>query len=284
MFIRHITIQNLGAISFFEAEFSQQVTLLRCRHTAELSAALAFLMYRDDIPEHWLQENTRLRAQISLAGVDYALSAISQDGRLQLSVTDPEGADATALYQYTLRHCQEQDAAEIFDGKDRTLPLRLCRYRYRAEGDNLSVKTRRLADTHTFRQYLLQYIKAFRPEPIHSQKQYQIATTPCGKFTARFPGVPGKVYLSETEQRLFHYLCFLHVAEFWAGFEKLRDLHHEKKPLVIQNFLELLDESADIRTLLTRTRKLQRQIIVLTPQQINMRKDDTNVSICKIGL
>lgn len=266
MFIRHISIQNLGEISAFRATLARKVTQLRCRHTEELSAALAYFLCREDIPERWLQEDTRLTAQISLAGVDYALCAIYQDGRLQLSVTDPEGKDATALYLYTLRHCREQDAAEAFDGKDRTLPLRLCRYRYRLDGDSLSAKTRQLADTNTFRNYLLQYIKGFRPEPIHCQKKYQIAMTPCGKFTACFPGVSGKVYLSETEQRLFHYLCFLHVAEFWAGFEKLRDLHHEKKPLVIQNFLEFLDESADIHTLLSRTKKLQRQVIILTPQ------------------
>ena len=272
MFIRHISIRNFGAISLFEAAFSRQITLLNCRHTEELSAALAYFLCREDIPGYLLQADTRLTAQISLAGADYVFSAIYQDGHLQFSVTGPEGKDATALYQYTLHHCQEQDTAEAFDGKDQTLPLRLCRYRYRLDGDSLSAKTRQLADTNTFRQYLLQYIKAFRPEPIHCQKKYQIAMAPCGKFTAILPGFSGPIHLSETEQRLFHYLCFLHVAEFWAGFEKLRNLHHEKKPLVIQNFLAFLDESADIHTLLSRTKKLQRQIIILTP--IKMRKDE----------
>lgn len=265
MFIRYITIQHWGAISFFEATFSRQITILHHRHTAELSAALAYLMCREAIPAHWLQENTRLNAQICLAGVEYNLSAISREGRLQLSVTDPEGMDATALYLYTLRHCQEQDTTEVFDGKDRTLSLRLCRYRHRVKGDTLSLKTRQFADTNTFRQYLRHYIKAFRPEPIHCQKKYQIAMAPCGKFTTMLPGFSGSINLSETEQTLFHYLCFLHMTEFWAGFEKLRDLHHEKKPLVIQNFLELLDKSANLRTLLARTCKLQRQIIILTP-------------------
>lgn len=43
----------------------------------------------------------------------------------------------------------------------------------------------------------------------------------------------------------------------------MRDLHHEKKPLLIQDFLEFLDEGADISSLLARTQKLQRQIIIL---------------------
>lgn len=265
MILRHITIRNLGAISAFHAELSRDVTRLRCRHTQELSAALTYLLCSGDIPEHWIGADTHLSARVTLAGKDYALQAVPQEGRLQISVTDPKGEDVTALYRYILRHCREQDSAEGFDGQDRSLPLGLCRYRHRREGDHLSCDTRQLADTNTFRQYLLQYLQAFRPEPIHCQKNYLIAMAPCGKFTPMLPGIPRPIHLSETENILFRYLCFLHMAEFWAGFEKLRDLHHEKKPLVIRNFLEFLDEAADTSALLARTKKLRRQVILLTP-------------------
>jgi hypothetical protein len=70
--------------------------------------------------------------------------------------------------------------------------------------------------------------------------------------------------LSETEEKLFLYICFLNIAEFWEGFEKIRDLHHKKKPLLIQNFLEFLDESTDISSLITRTLRIKRQVILLT--------------------
>ena len=129
----------------------------------------------------------------------------------------------------------------------------------------MSSRTESLTDTKTFRSHLIQYIKAFRPEPINCKKDYLTAMTSQGRFEVCCPGVSGHICLSETEEKLFLYICFLNVAEFWADIEKIRDLHHEKKPLVIQNFLEFLDESTDIRALAARTIKLQRQIIILTP-------------------
>ena len=72
------------------------------------------------------------------------------------------------------------------------------------------------------------------------------------------------VFLSESEQTLFRYLCFLRTAEFWQGFEELRNLHSVKKPILTQDFLERLDESIDLQDILERTRRLNRQIIILT--------------------
>ena len=52
---------------------------------------------------------------------------------------------------------------------------------------------------------------------------------------------------------------------------------YKKKPLLIQNFLEFLDASADIDSLMARTARLQRQIILLTPpmdaDKIKQRED-----------
>ena len=167
-------------------------------------------------------------------------------------------------YQYALSHSAEQDQIEAFDGQDKTMPLRLCQYRHREEADDLSNRTERLVDTNIFRRYLCQYIQNFCPEPINSKKKYQAAVSAQGIFEAQYPGFSGDVFLSETEERLFLYICFLNIAEFWAGFERIRDLHHEKKPLLIRNFIEFLDEEANINALIVRTQKLQRQIIILT--------------------
>jgi hypothetical protein len=72
------------------------------------------------------------------------------------------------------------------------------------------------------------------------------------------------VFLSESEQTLFRYLCFLRTAEFWQGFEELRNLHSVKKPILTRDFLERLDESIDTQNVLERTKRLNRQIIMLT--------------------
>lgn len=266
MFIQHITIQNFGAIRAYEADLTQELNLIESRHIDEIAAVVSLLLCNAPppaMPEQWLQEGTRISAIIRLEDTTYSVCAKPQLGQLQLFATDATGGDATAQYQYALSHCAEQDAMEAFDGKDKTMPLRLCRYRYR-EDDDLSGKTERLVDTNTFRRYLCQYIQEFRPEPINSQKKYQAAVSEQGIFGVQCSGFSGKIFLSETEEKLFLYICFLNIAEFWAGFEKIRDLHHEKKPLLIRDFVEFLDESANINALIARTQKLQRQIIILT--------------------
>ncbi len=267
MYIEHITIENFGAILFYDADFTPELNLLDSRYASEISAALAFLLCNKKspaIPEPWLRECTQISARIRLADAVYTVCAKPQLGRLRLCVADPSGADATARYQYALSHCPEQDAIEAFDGQDKTMPSRLCRYLDQADREGLSFQTQRLADTRTFRSHIFRYIHAFCPEPINCKKNYLTTINAQGKFEVFYPGISGAVFLSETEEKLFLYICFLNIAQFWADIEQTRDLHHEKKPLLIRNFLEFLDESADMRSLIARTQRLKRQIIILT--------------------
>ena len=171
---------------------------------------------------------------------------------------------APECYRYTMDHSPEQDHLEHFNGADKTLTRQLCRYRHRPD-PKLSRRTNSFTDTKLFCAYLHRYIRTFQPQPVNAPKEYHIALDPEGKFIPIIPGCPGKVGLSETEQKLFHYICFLNLAEFWADLETLRDLHHEKKPLLVYNFLEYLDESTDLQTILTRTQNLSRQTLLLTP-------------------
>jgi hypothetical protein len=86
-----------------------------------------------------------------------------------------------------------------------------------------------------------------------------------GRYAVRYKGENDMpVFLSDSEQTLFRYLCFLRTAEFWQGFEELRNLHGVKKPMLIGNFLERLDESMDTQDVLERTKQRNRQMIMLT--------------------
>lgn len=271
MIIRYITICNFGSVRSYHTALNPKFNLIDTHFIPELSAAFEFLLCskaRQGIPTVWIRENTRITAGILLNNTIYTANVTPGKDRLQLAVTDPSGNDVTDYYRYTLSHCPEQDVTERFDGQDKTLPLRLCWYRNREDDEipvDLSDRTERLADTKTFRSHLIRYIKAFQPEPIHCKKNYQTTINEQGKFEVLYPGATGEVFLSETEEKLFLYICFLNIAEFWADIEKIRDLHHEKKPLLIQNFLEFLDESTDISSLITRTLKTKRQGILLTP-------------------
>jgi hypothetical protein len=268
MIIRHIVIRDFGAVLLYEATLTPKLNIIDSRYTQEISTAIAFLLCskaQQAIPPSWLRTTTRLAAEVLSKTCVYAVTAAPRDGRLTLSVTDNSGADATDDYRYVLCHCLEQDALDAFNGQDKTLPLRLCWYRNCDDTPaDVSSRTEKRIDLKTFRAYLIAYIKSFQPEPINCKKNYLTAISPEGRFAVFDPGRSGDVRLSETEEKLFLYICFLNIAKFWTDIERIRDLHHEKKPLVIWNFLEFLDESTDISALVARTVKLHRQIIILT--------------------
>ena len=267
MFIQHITIENFGAIRHYDTDLSRGLNIVEGHYGEELHAAIGFLVRNGEtpgIPEQWLRDDLLISATICLEDAIYTVCIRSILGRPQMFATDPKGNDATTQYQYALSHCEEQNSAELFGGWEPYIHLRLSDYCDRDIWDVLSDRTDRLIDTKTFHRYLYNYIRSFVPEPINSAKNYLITINQQGKFEVILPGFEGKIHLSETEKRLFYYICFLNIAEFWTGFESIRDLHHEKKPLIIQNFLEFLDESTDISALVARTAKLHRQIIILT--------------------
>ena len=276
MFIQHITIENFGAIRHYDTELQQGLNIVESRYGAELHEAIGFLVCNGEvsgIPEQWLRDDLLISATIRLEDTVYTVCIRSISGRPQMSATDPTGNDVTAQYKYTLSHCEEQNGAELFGGWEPYIHLRLCDYCDQDFWDVLSDRTDRLIDTKTFHRYLYNYIRSFVPEPINSKKNYLASVNQQGKFEVILPGFDGEIHLSETEKRLFSYICFLNVAEFWAGFEVMRDLHHEKKPLLIQDFLEYLDEGADISGLIARTQKLHRQIIILTsPMEGEIKK------------
>ena len=185
-----------------------------------------------------------------------------------LKAFDGNGNDMTAEYRHLCAHCTEQDRSDVFDGSEKQQLWKVLQYAnedlYYAPRE-LSGRTDGFSDLNAFRSYLRSFIKDFKPETIREGKQYEIVMCPNGRYAVRHQVARDlPVALSESEQTLFRYLCFLKTAEFWQGFEKLRNLHGIKKPLVVADFLERLDESIDISGLLQRTARLNRQIILLT--------------------
>ena len=192
----------------------------------------------------------------------------SANSRLFLAAYDEVGEDVTAEYVYLTSHCCEQDVSDTFFGDEDQAHLQLLAYLAEDEDGGArrsSGRTDRMSRTKAFRAYLKAFIRDFRPEPLRKGKRYELFLLPDGRYDVRHHD-DGRmpVFLSESEQILFRYLCFLRTAEFWHGFEQLRNLHGVYKPLVVGRFLERLDESIDTHDLLNRTLQLERQLILLT--------------------
>lgn len=279
MMIKRITVRNFGSVDYYDAQLDPKLTILDTHFTSEISTAVELLLCSKvfsafDIAG--VQENTQITAEVLLDGSAYFVELEPKDGgSLKLTATDVNGNDATFFYRHALSHCQEQDAIESFDGHDKSFPFRLCWYRGCDKShppSDLASRTNCMTKTNTFRSHLIRYIKAFEPQPINNQKNYQTAISKDGKFEVVYPGVSGEIPLSETEEKLFLYICFLNIAEFWEDVEKIRDMHHEKKPLLIKNFLEFLDQTTDVHALVSRTVKLGRQVILLTTRMDQQTK------------
>lgn len=270
MVIEQLTLWNFGALERYEAVLLPTLNVLKTREPDSLAAALSFLLCsQTGSPpgDSRVRPDTRLSARVRLGTVTCQTAAVCRNGKLVLRVTDPAGQDITEHYRQLLTHCAEQDAIEHFDGMDKGTPDRLCRYRSTRDRNadrDLPHRTDRIADTKAFRAQLVRYIQSFQPEPIHSRKPYFTGITPHGQFTVCHPEISQGIHLSESEEKLFRYICFLNTAAFWEEVEQNRDLHYERKPLIVRNFLEYLDESTCLDRLTDRTLRLRRQVLMLT--------------------
>ncbi|MBQ9785493.1 MAG: hypothetical protein IJW29_08325 [Clostridia bacterium] len=277
MVLRSLLIQSLGAVDRFGYDFESGMNLIGSRHTDEIAYAIRLVLGHrvSSLPACRVREDTRIEARVCVAETEYRVMAKKASGhpKLCLRALGADGKDLTKEYFYRISHCAEQDLSDVFCGRADQALFRLLQYldedRYYTSQE-LSMRTERLSETKTFRAYLKAFIKTFQTEPIREGKRYELSLEGNGRYTVRYKDENDRpVLLSESEQTLFRYLCFLRTAEFWRGFEELRNLHSIKKPLIVAGFLERLDEGIDITDLLQRTLHLGRQVILLTDKEKN---------------
>lgn len=272
MILQNITIANLGGIEHFSYNFEEGLNVLGTRYTDDLALALRVVLNHKEImplPRNTVRAGSRIAATIFIEKKQYKMIALPDTVRkcFLLKAYNEQGEDVTNEYRYLTDHCAEQDRADVFEGTDKDMPLRFLQY---ANEDiffarnELSRLTGDLSNLKAFRAYLRYLIAHFQPELIRDGKQYKIVLQNNGLYDVRHKSDRGMpVYLSESEQILFRYLCFLRTAEFWRGFEEIRNIHGVKKPLIIKDFMERLDESIDTSDIIGRTVALGRQVVVL---------------------
>ena len=272
MLLKKITIQNLGAVDAFECDFENGLNIVEIRYTDEISGAIQFILNHRtfSLPKIWVRRSTKIEVLVRIFEKEYLLLATPnlKQNNLCLCAYDDHGIEKTQEYLYLTYHCIEQDLCDVFDKDAQKIFFKPIQYldedRYYSPG-NLSKCTDQLSETKAFRSYLKTFVKNFKPETIRDGKRYELYLRKDGRYAVRYMGENDMpVFLSESEQTLFRYLCFLRTAEFWQGFEELRNLHSVKKPILIGDFLERLDESIDTKDILKRTTRLNRQIIILT--------------------
>lgn len=112
--------------------------------------------------------------------------------------------------------------------------------------------------------YLHRFIREFSPALLLPDKDLWLHLEENGRFVVRL-GKSGEEVpcLSETDQWIFRYLCWLHRVRFWEQAGRWSGREMPKPRLLIRDFSDRLDESVDFDVLLRRAEEISHQIVLL---------------------
>ena len=278
MNIRKLKIENFGSIQCFEAVFHSDFIVINGRNSEIIASAVKLLTGgRLSKQEEFLfrSETARLSAEVAFDREEIYYVEIKGSAQTGLSVFRALKPDAhedhTEEYLMRIRQSKEEEISNIFsDFKKRKYPHKIKEYKdtekHYPDGSFGDV-TGGIGTTKAFRNYLKNYIRTFKPQRLRKGKEYLLILDNNGEFKVTCPGllIDTMPYLSESENILYHYLCFLNLSEFWYGIEQIKDIHHVYRPLLISDFAERIGSSINIADYITRTRKLGRQTFLMLP-------------------
>ncbi len=269
MFVSKLRLEHFGPLEQFETAFCSRSVLFTGEGSEATAEAIRLLCGSRFLPSRQPQARSRLYAEIQTDRL-YRVEAARDGERWLLKANDfHTGAVCTQAYLNSVACCAEEEAVSCFGFRQKVdFPHRICRYiRAEQENDREFLKSTAGAGfTDAFRSYLKRYIRHFQPQLLRSSKPYRLALSPTGAFTVIHPEVPNTIfYLSDTENRLYYFLCFLNLAGFWTGFETIRDLHHVQRPLFISDLFEFLPQDTDITGKWEHLTTLNRQVFICAP-------------------
>ena len=178
-------------------------------------------------------------------------------------VVNEKGEDVQEYYLDQISESEEGAYIRHFkDYKKETYPHKLKSYRMFVDDEliEFSKKTDGIGVTRGFRSYMTNFIRNFKPELLVKGKPYVLILNKKGEFCVEHLHYPGeRALLSENEENIYHYLCYLHLSRFWSDIEYLKNQNHVSLPLVVDDFLDYLDESMDQKEFINRALDLNRE-------------------------
>ena len=123
------------------------------------------------------------------------------------------------------------------DFEKQNYPLRLAFYKdnkYFYKGKFSSI-TNGIGETRTFRAFINEFIKNYKPELISKENDLWLSLKENGEFVVT-KGESGKATtdLSQKDLFLYNLLCFLNLVRLWDEFNGIRDINTIKVPIVIK--------------------------------------------------
>ena len=278
MNIRRLKIENCAGVGCFESVFLSDMIVLSGRNSEIVASAIKLLTGgRLSKREEWIfrSDAATLYAEIEFDRkelYDVEIRGSAQTGLPEYRALKPNvHEDHTEEYLMRIRQSEEEEISNVFsDFKKRGYPHKIKYYKDLEKyypDNSFADLTDGIGTTKTFRSYLRNYLCAYKPQRLRKDKEFLLILSDNGEFKVIHPDLPIDTmpYLSESENILYHYLCFLNLSEFWYGIEQIKDIHHIRRPLLISDFAERINSSIDIADYIARTRKLNRQIFLMLP-------------------
>ena len=271
LYIKQIMIEKNRKITE-SLEFNKGLSVVK--GSAEIYDIIKLLLgIKEDVRSFY---NIRFFAVVELDKTYYIRGSKNKGDLLfNVSIFSDE-TECTEEYFDAIKDANEINAVLFFHRfKRQDFPHKLFRYRdllkYYPNGD-FSAITNGYGTTRSFRGFITDYIKHFKPIRLRANKDLFLKLSTDGEFNVGFINNNDKVFLSESENMLYHYLSFISIADFWSRAEKIRNLNRVNKPLIVSNFLERLDNSIDLSEIVRRTNKIDRQVIMFSEKPINGTK------------
>ena len=268
LYIKQIIIEKNGKITE-SLEFNKGLSVVK--GSAEIYDIIKLLLGIKEAARSFY--NIRLLAVVEHDKTYYIRGSKNKGDLLfDVSIFSDE-TECTEEYFDTLKEADEINSSLFFHRfKRQDFPHKLFKYRdllkYYPNGDFSSL-TNGYGSTRSFRGFITDYIKLFKPIRLRANKDLFLKLSNDGEFNVGFINSNDKVFLSESESVLYHYLSFISIADFWSRAEKIRNLNRVNKPLIVSNFLERLDVSIDLSEIVRRTNKIDRQVIMFSEKPVN---------------
>lgn len=276
MFIKKINIQKNGKLTD-KLMFNQGLSIVK--GSADLYDVINLIFGNQETARTF--HDIVFYAEVLLDKIYYIRGHKSKGERLfEYKVFYDDNVECTDEYLAMVQQNKELESSLFFHAfKKQNFPHRLMHYKdvlkYYPNGDFASL-TNGYGTTRSFRGFMTEYIKYFKPIKLHKGKNLFLKLSRNGEFYVESINCDEKVFLSDSENTLYHYLSFISIADFWDRAEKIRNMNGVRKPLIVSSFLERIDESIDITNLLEKTNSLDRQIIMLVPNTVHV----LNYNVC----
>ena len=273
MILKELTIERFGKIEHLNVSFHEQVTAITVPDTESIVKAIGLATNNKsliDCSEAFaVSDNTEIILKLEIAGRPYTITARGQPHSSECiyEATDCKAnaaVDASLLFR-NIRLCEEEEDLIYYryDPKN-AFSNRFLHYKepekYYALED-FQKKTNGFGSTQTFRIYLKEFIQKYGTYDSFTDS-YKAELRSDGSFIWYYPMLPNFIAnLNDQGKKLFDYYCYIEVNKFWCGFEDIRDINHEKWPMLID--AEDLNDYTGFHKLLAKSKGLGNQMVIM---------------------